>query len=470
MKTVSTLQRNALWIALLGCVLIYFPIVGHDLHTDDFARISDNAELSPAYFRQLLFDNKSDGFYRPLNHLTFGLTYHLFGLNPRAYGLFNFGLVLLVVTLLFKIAERLTQDRLFSLLLCITWLANVRAVSSTLTWAVGRTTGLYTVLVLAAVAAILQITRKRVIPWLLVALFCMACALLSKESAIVGAIFILAAALYQLRNARIRIPHVVSLTVGLAGIYVVYFALRGRSLAMDAGSAPEYYRLALSLPLLLSNLVSYLERSVLLSVLVLPLFFILLRRSPQATPVSWRNRAAVTVLCLLGFAVAIAPMALVPSRSNLYVFLPSMFVACALASLCRMSGRWPSATQAARPLIIVLLVLVTASTVAAWQKGIKSHRRHRHTLDWTDTIKQTVGVPPPESITIAYDEDAMTGTRLIPEDFTFLRMALELSDCPVAICVNPPQHNGHVFQLLPAPHSAVGFLTPRGIASAGEIP
>jgi len=271
----------------------------------------------------------------------------------------------------------------------------------------------------------------------------------------------LAVALYQLRNARLRISHAAFLAAGLVVIYVAYFLLRGRSLAMDVDSAPEYYRLDLSLPMLFNNLTSYLERAVLLSILVLPLFLIFHRRSPKAMPASWRNRGVVVLICLIGFGWAIAPMALVPSRSNLYVFLPSMFIAVAFVSLCRMSSRWPSPAMAVRPLLIVLLVLVTATTATAWRKGMQSHRRHRHVLDWTATITQAIDAPPADGVSIVYNADSMAHTRLTPEDFTFLRMALELAGCPVDVHINPPQPGTHVFELCPAPHSAVGALTPR---------
>jgi hypothetical protein len=154
-----------LFIAMivLAVAVIYLPIVGHNLHSDDFQRLADNSSLSANYFKTILTDNKSDGFYRPLNHLTFGLTYHLFGLNPYPYGVFNFLLVLGTCLLMFQIASRLTKDTLFAAVLVIAWLANVEVVASALTWAVGRTTGMEVLFGLLAIQFILMTETRNVV-------------------------------------------------------------------------------------------------------------------------------------------------------------------------------------------------------------------------------------------------------------------------------------------------------------------
>jgi hypothetical protein len=54
-------------------------------------------------------------------------------MDPRAYGAFNFLLLLGSVYILFSILEVLCSDSFFAWLLVIGWLANVKLVSSVLT-------------------------------------------------------------------------------------------------------------------------------------------------------------------------------------------------------------------------------------------------------------------------------------------------------------------------------------------------
>ena len=157
MKTARTM--HTLWI-ILAAVLLYAPITGHTLYTDDFSRIADNADLSGDYFATLLTDNRSDGFYRPLNHLSFGLTYRLFGLNSYAYGALNLALLVGTALLLAAIVSDLLDERRAGLLAALLWLSTAKPLAAALTWAVGRTTGLYAFFAMLGIWCVLQVRSR----------------------------------------------------------------------------------------------------------------------------------------------------------------------------------------------------------------------------------------------------------------------------------------------------------------------
>lgn len=432
----TNFRKLSLALIALWLVAVYLPIVGHDLHTDDFSRIADNAKLSPSYFRSLIFDNKSDGFYRPLNHLSFGLTYYFFGLNPYPYGLFNFFLLAVSAYLIYRIVEEIMQDTIFASLVVVGWLANVKVVSSVLLWAVGRTTGMDILFQLCAIFLILKSSEWNVPMCLGLSTLSTAFALLSKESAVIAFVFVFATAVFVHKTGRITLRHIATLSLLLVGVYAMYFYLRDQSQVMRISSAPPSYRWNFNPLFLMRNTISYMERSMIFSGLLIPLFWLLLPKRRDPTPVQGRSSRYVFVW-LIAFAVALAPMVAVPSRSNLYAFFPSVFVVGAIISLFRMTSKWPQMDRSLNRCLVLMLVLMLVAAPISWSRGIQFHKRHRHVLDWTNIIANTLQKDRQTTVAIIYEPEAFAESRLEPRDFTFLEMALRLKGLDANIVVNP---------------------------------
>ncbi len=450
-------------ILILTTVMVYLPITGHTLKTDDFSRIQDNSHLSADYFRTLFSDNKSDGFFRPLNHLSFGLTYHFFGMNPRAYGALNFLLLLGSVYFLFRVVEHLSSDSFFAWLLVIGWLANVKLVSSVLTWAVGRTTAMYAFFLLCAIFSLIKTPKWNV--WLCISLssLCTLLALFSKESAVVAFPLLMATLMWQKRTTdRITYQHIAGLAVTLMAAYGLYFFLRHQSLAMTPSEAPSYYKWNISPLFLLNNARGYLERSLILSIVVIPAFWAIMPRNPREQSALLLSRKFQVAFWLLGFIITIGPMLPVPSKSNLYAYFPSIFVVGALVTLCKSTSRWPDVNHlpVKRILFVTILILGLALPVS-WVRGLASYRHNRHVLDWSRTISSTLKSEHAKTIVINFDTQEFTQTKLSPLDFTFLEMSLHLHGVNVRVVTNPqhPASDWPTFDLIQYPdHERIGRL------------
>ncbi len=457
-------RRIALLLILAMHLLVYLPIVGHGLHTDDFSRIADNSSLGPGYFTELFLVNKSDGFYRPLNHLSFGLTYAVFGLNPYPYGLFNFLLLACSSWLLFRITEMLFDDSVFSLILVMGWLANVKIISSVLLWAVGRTTGLYVLFILGAVFAVLKLSRRNAVLCLGLSTLFTGLALFSKESAAIAGLLVLAAAFYRQRSsAQAKPVHTLSLTALLCAVYLLYFWLRHQSQAMDFVTTPVYYQPNLSFSALIHNAHSYLSRSLLFSSLLLPLLWWALPGAGHRPVTALRVRIIQLLGWFLGFVILIGPMLLIPFRSNLYVFLPSVFVVGSIVWFWKTTSHWPLGNRLSRRMIILTLVLIIVACPVSWVDGYNSYQFHRHTLDWARTVNLALGENSTHAIVVTYDETQFAGRWLTPMDFIYLEAALGLQGRHVRVRVNPGRmkRSCPVFHLSPADNDlTLGELQP----------
>jgi hypothetical protein len=427
-------------MVFLAALVLYLPITGHTLQTDDFSRISDNAALSGDYFRDLLLDNKTDGFYRPLNHLSFGLTYHFFGLNPYPYGLFNLLLLLGSSYLVFRIAEEVLSDARLAWLLAVGWLADVKVVSSVVLWGVGRTSGMEVFFMLLAVFAVLPARTWSLALRYSVACVAMALALLSKEGALVGSLFVVAAAIHGMRRTgRARAGPIAVLVLLLAAVTAGYLYLRHASLAMGVESAPAYYRWDLSPVSLLDNLRSYTTRSLAYSGLLIPFLWIVLPPGRQQEPLEPRRRALGAALWITGFVLASAPMLPIPVRSNLYAYFPSLFVVGCVVWLWGTSARWPRRGEADGRLLLVAVLVVALTAPVAWTRGFRNYSQHRHTLDWTHELVRSLEGKAVDTIAILYDPRDLAERGLSERDVEFLETALRLAGVPVDVVGNPEQ-------------------------------
>lgn len=457
----------ALALCLSFAALAYLPAAGRFLRTDDWERIEDNRTLDRQYFHDLFLGDKSERFYRPLHHLSFGITYRFFGIHALPYGLFNGLLLLGSVFLVFRLAELVTNSSAFAALTTLGWLLGIRSISWTVWWAVGRTSGMYTFFLLLSLLAMARSGSGTPVLRTVVSVFCMACAMLTKESALTGPVFLVVLLALQVRRGRCSRERLLATAAALALLYLAYFYLRARSGALGPRTAPDYYRLDFSPGALLGNLVSYLERAlVFCALVVLPLFAV--PRSRRRRP---RVSGDVPVLAILGaglaaFLVAIAPEIAIVTRSNLYTFFPSVFFVATLVGLLSKTRRWPARRADRKRLLVAMAVLAAFFAPVVWAKGETVVRERAHVYEWTRAIAAASVGRIPEDVVLRWEPAAFGELRPEARDFRDLELALSLSARrEVALLVNPRSEpaGAPVFELVPdARGRRVGALRPAG--------
>jgi hypothetical protein len=459
--TTTTYKKLSI-IVCFGFILLahFLCYTGEILHEDDFSRIVDNSVLNKTYFQELLFNNKSDGFYRPLNHVSFGITYYLFGLNALPYALFNLFLLFGCVWLVFYILDTLSHSSVFASLITFGWLLNIKLIFPVLSWAVGRTTSMYTFFLLLALFFTLKARKSHRILWLMLTVLCTFLAMLSKESAVVGPIFVLLLVGFDIRrNQYFTIKHFLLLMITFSIVYLIYFSLRSNSQAMTMATAPSYYKISFSLKTILRHLHAFIERSLIFSALLIPAFFL---RQIAKRPTVARNRTHRehvswywTVVCgFLLFSLAIAPMVAVPSKSNLYGFFPSIFIVGTMVTLLSYSRQWPNSRQELTRLLIMMIVLSFIVAPVGWIRGQEIKER-AYIYDWSQEIYTVIRDDKPEEIEIRYNPSAIT---LRPVDFDYLTMTMNLRmQQPITLLINPDTEskNKWSFEILPAEESRI---------------
>ncbi len=113
----------------IATVLLYLPSLRNGWIYDDRVLLIDNREIGkwPYFWKVFVHDEiwffdpsrlPQSSRYRPLSNLWYALQYHLFGLNPVGSHAAEIALHLAAVLLVFKVAERLTRDRIAALLAC----------------------------------------------------------------------------------------------------------------------------------------------------------------------------------------------------------------------------------------------------------------------------------------------------------------------------------------------------------------
>jgi hypothetical protein len=414
-----TFRRISLGICVAYILLAYGPFAGCILHTDDFTRIDDNKSLSASYFEELLFDNKSDSFYRPINHLTFALTYHFFGLNARAYGMLNLLLLMASSLLLYLIAEDILRSSTFAALLTFGWLLTFKPIMATQIWAVGRTSGLYVFFLLLA----LFLIRVQKRGWLAIGATAFLAALLSKESAVAGFILL---PLLAPRNRRLA-------TIGMVTtVCISYMVLRHASDAATQSNISSYYLYEIDIMFAVTRFLEYLERAAVFAVLLVPAMIIACHHDRR--PIGVRRTTLRVGAAFALFGIALGPMLLIPSRSNLYAFLPSVFFVAALIYLIHGCGFWPRRTSQRKSVLMVMIVVGLISLPVIWNFGRRINRNNGLVYSWAT---QVIGDATPETLGIILVGDSFKNT----QDSQFLRLAIPLGlhrPATIQIVKKPP--------------------------------
>ena len=381
-------------LILFAVTLIYLPIAGHQLITDDFTRISANSQFDGDYLRSLLLGQTlQGGFYRPVKHFTFGLTYRLFGFNPYAYGLFNFVLLAVTCVVLFYIISRLTGDRGFASLMVIAWLANAEVVSRTIEWAVGRTSGLQMLFASCAMLMTIKANQSGRHRYVVASVIFFALALFSKECAVVVGPLLLATAIYcALTARRPRVKDIGAQLFGLLTVYIAYFVLRCNAGAVTPFSAyGGLYQWHLSPFSLLRNLGSYAAGSLRFSIVFPALVFLLAPKAYNLRPnIVCRMKWAGLFLAL--FVFTLTPT--LPLRHVIfdhYLYLPSIFLVSAMASIAGYSPKTPQFGLSRNRFYLIAFLLILVAVRIAWARGRDTYYAYGHTLAWASKIEETIG-------------------------------------------------------------------------------
>ena len=313
--------RRIVFSITIVCMLflgLYREGAGKMLYSDDFHRINDNLVLNSHYFRTLFTDTRSDSFYRPINHLSFGITHHFFGLDARVYGATNLALGIGCIAFGFLFLRRFLESDCLALCTVWGWLLAYKPFVTATTWAVGRTTLLYVLFLVIALVTLQYNIRGRLVFVPLLYLL----SLMSKESAVVGLAIL---PLFSRDPPKLVFAQLSGLIICLC----FYMYLRAQAGGIGQSDAPVYYQYNYSVTYAITRGLEYIERllpGLAASVIALP--FALHPRN-RVEPVRWATA------CLLAFvaAVCISPMLLIPSRSGLYAICPGIFLAASIATI-----------------------------------------------------------------------------------------------------------------------------------------
>ena len=168
------------------------------------------------------------------------------------------------------------------------------------------------------------------------------------------------------------------------------------------------------------------------SIILVPLIWVL---APKAagSGLSMRIRAKWAALFIALFAFTIAPALPVPSRSNLYPYLPSIFVAGAMAALMGYKHEAPQFGLTRRKLLLAVSLLVLIAAPISWIRGFNAYLRHGHTLAWANAIEHESARHGVRSICIQNGTAQDSAQAVDPLEWHFLRQALDLKRVAVSV-------------------------------------
>jgi hypothetical protein len=324
------LERSACTLPTLVFLAVYVPLAGHGFLSDDFRWVL-NSHIDGLADVVRLF-RITDGFYRPLVSLTFGLDRLVFGINPRPYGWTNVGLVLVAALLIRHLATALGLSKGAGALAASLWFLNFHGINQSILWISGRTSLL---VACAGTACAIFIVRRR----LLWAAAFLALACFAKEEALTLPL-VLTAWLYLLGqdNAASRFRLIAAWLLGSAFVMAAYLALRSQTGAMTPANAPGYYQFTFEPSAVARNALEYADRAITTSAIAVILGLLLLWPKGFRLDTVQRRILLCAALWLAGgYAITL----FLPVRSSLYAIVPS--IGACLAAAVVLSAAWQSA-------------------------------------------------------------------------------------------------------------------------------
>lgn len=332
-------------LPLLAC--LYLPFIGGGLRTDDYAhlaRISTLASISESIIRPDTF-----GFYRPTAQVSLALESSSPGWQPWRSRLVNILLHGVVIALALAVARLALVDTFAAGLAVLAFALTPNAHPAAVLWISARPELLMSVFSLTAVAAWIVWTRRGSGGWLALAGGAYALAFVSKETAALLPLLLLAAPRAD-RSWKARVTAVAALCV----LGVAIASWRAHLGALTPFSPDPHYNMLTGPARWLRSVQNYSGRMLAAPIALVLVAFV-------ASVISER-RSGRPRIPSAGFAAAwvlifLAPVLPIVARSELYLYLP-VFGICLVAGilsapLLRVSSR--TVTIAALTLYVALL-------------------------------------------------------------------------------------------------------------------
>jgi len=346
-------------IAAAAWLAIYLPDAGRGFIKDDFAWLLA-APLSADPWSAAW--TASTGFFRPLVSLSFTANYALFDLNPLGYGMTNVALALGCAAAIYLLARAWGIGEGGALIAAGAWLFTPHGMDMAVIWISGRSA-----LLLVIFAALTCWAAAR--GWIAAAVPLLACALLSKDEAIVVPVLALISMIAAGRGRdRTRLLAWIAACVLLAGAYLW---MRSASGALTPWSAPDEYRPSLAPGLIASNVLQYADRLLTFPVILAAVLWLAAGLKRPAAP-----DARVVFSGLAWAAVAMAPTVALPVRSSLYTLMSLVGTALALGAVADGLLRDPGIRRGR--IAAAALAVVTIATVPIYRS-----RQH----EWSDAAR-----------------------------------------------------------------------------------
>ena len=184
------------WAEALACAaagLVFSATLSFGFVYDDVPQILKNPAIQswssiPHYFTShvwaAIYPNSTGNYYRPLFLLWLRLNYALFGADPAGWHLTSIACHVLATWLVFRVAQKLTADRLTALLATLLFAVLPTHIEN-VAWISGITDPLMACLVLGSFLAFLTFRESRKLGSAILSVALFALALLSKETAAV---------------------------------------------------------------------------------------------------------------------------------------------------------------------------------------------------------------------------------------------------------------------------------------------
>ncbi len=329
----SKLPFVAVAVALF---VAYLPDLGRGFIKDDFVWIATSNLSSVDDVRRLL--DAPTGFFRPVVSLSFAVNDWMCGLSSLCYGLTNLLLVLGCGIAVWSLAGALGLGKGGGLFAAALWAFNFHGINMAVMWISGRTALLVTLFAVLAAAELVRGHR-----WS--AALLMLLAMLSKEEAVMLPFILAGWWLVARRDGEpsnwLRRPSITVVTLVLP--LMTYLLARAGSGAFTPTTAPSFYRYSFEPSVIFGNVLSYSDRTVTFTAVVLLLMVVVGRPRGVELHVFERRNIAFGVWWVL---CAFVPTILLPVRSSLYVCFPSVGVALAGATIA--AGAWRTLSSAAR--------------------------------------------------------------------------------------------------------------------------
>lgn len=322
-------------------VIIFAPHAGTGFVTDDFIWLDNiviNGEVD--YLRPLTI---TTGFFRPLVSWTFGLQYELHGKNSRPYGWFNLFLHLVNILLVYLLLSSAAISRTYAFWAAALFSFNTKGSTMAVGWISGRTTLLFACFTLLSLYLYLKVRlhylqpgwdAKRIFLYFLVGSVYLA-ALLSKETAVAVPFFVFLASFIgekRKNNGASSLNFLKSVQTAFLDTVVflipltLYFFLRLGSNAIVLFNAPEYYRFTLAPLVVLKNLFEYITRAGMLDLIIIACLLIMLLFTRGKTKAVKAIHRLPLIAGTGWFFCFLLPTLFIPTRSDIYVYLPQVGV------------------------------------------------------------------------------------------------------------------------------------------------